>query len=211
MLDVGCGIGTDAINFARAGADVTVVDISKKSLELCKKRFEVFSLKAKFILGNAEDLENKEKFDLIWAFGVIHHTPNPQKMLKQLANLLNEQGEIRAMVYSKISYKLFFLMRETGIWDFSKLDQLISEYSEAQSSCPITYTYTLEEAADLFSCCGLKIVSMRKAHIFTWKINEYKEHKYVREDCWKNVSESELKKLESELGWHILVKASAST
>lgn len=48
------------------------------------------------------------------------------------------------MVYSKVSYKLFFLMRETGVWDFSKLDHLIARYSEAQSGCPVTYTFTFE-------------------------------------------------------------------
>jgi hypothetical protein len=37
------------------------------------------------------------------------------------------------MLYSKVSFKLFFLMKETGEWDFSKMDQLIARYSEAQT------------------------------------------------------------------------------
>jgi hypothetical protein len=40
---------------------------------------------------------------------------------------------LRMMVYSKISYKLFFLMRETGHWDFSKVDSILSTFSEAQT------------------------------------------------------------------------------
>src|SRR6266576_1892712 len=46
VLEIGCGIGTDSINFARAGADVTVVDLSDESLQLCETRFDVFGLKA---------------------------------------------------------------------------------------------------------------------------------------------------------------------
>src|SRR5258707_12064858 len=80
VLEIGCGIGTDSINFARAGADLTVVDISQASLDLCRQRFDVFGLKARFYVANAEELSTVvpvEDYDLIYSFGVIHHTPNP--------------------------------------------------------------------------------------------------------------------------------------
>src|SRR5260370_9103787 len=38
VLEIGCGIGTDTINFARAGAQVTTVDLSDKSMELARRR-----------------------------------------------------------------------------------------------------------------------------------------------------------------------------
>ena len=82
VLELGCGIGTDSINFVRAGADLTIVELSKKSLDITKKRFKVYGLKAKFYLGNIERLSEflpKEKYDLIYSFGVIHHTPHPEK------------------------------------------------------------------------------------------------------------------------------------
>ncbi len=209
VLEIGCGIGTEAINFARNGANLTIIELSEKSLDLAKKRFETFGLKANFILGNAEDidkiLEKDIQFDLIWSFGVIHHSPHPEKILEKCKNFLKDGGELRIMVYSKISYKLFYLMKETEIWDFSKTNDLISYYSEAQTGCPITYSYTFEEARKLFK--DFKILEMKKTHIFPWNIQKYIEYKYEKETCFKNVPETFFQDLESELGWHMLIKA----
>lgn len=209
VLEIGCGLGTEATNFARHGADLTIVELSKESLDLAKQRFAVYGLKANFILGNAEDLDillkSEEKFDLVWSFGVIHHSPHPEKILAKCKNLLKDDGEIRMMVYSKISYKLFHLMKETGIWDFSSLDDLISSYSEAQTGCPITYSYTIEGAKKLFS--EFTILDIRKTHIFPWNVQKYVIYQYETEDCFKNISDDFFEELESELGWHMLIKA----
>jgi len=209
VLEVGCGLGTESTNFARAGAIVTAVDLSEKSLELAKKRFEVFGLQGSFYHGNAEELTKilpeGSQFDLIWSFGVIHHTPHPEKVVEQFHKLLAPDGEVRLMVYSKVSYKLFFLMRETGDWDFSKIDQLISTYSEAQTGCPVTYSYTFNECEELLK--GFKVTHLSKEHIFCWDIDEYRQYRYVKEPCWKNVPEDQFRKLEKELGWHTLIIA----
>src|SRR6202140_5537973 len=58
VLEIGCGIGTDTMNFARNGAQVTAVDLSEKSLEMAHKRAEVFGLSnsIRFFNGSGEDL-----------------------------------------------------------------------------------------------------------------------------------------------------------
>jgi len=210
VLEVGCGLGTESINFARNGATLTCVDLSEKSLELAKKRFEVYGLQASFYNANAEQLSSVlpegSQFDLIWSFGVIHHTPHPESCVEEFKKLLAPGGEIRIMVYSKISYKLFFLMRETGDWNFGHMDKLVARYSEAQTGCPVTFTYTFEEIKD-----GLlkdwDVLSLKKSHIFSYNIEEYRKYNYVKEDCWKNVDDKMMEELETELGWHTCVVA----
>ena len=86
VLEIGCGIGTDSINFVRNGAKLTIVEFSEKSLDVCKTRFKVFGLDAEFYLGDVEKLDevlSPCKYDLIYSFGVIHHTPNPSKAFEQ--------------------------------------------------------------------------------------------------------------------------------
>ncbi len=69
----------------------------------------------------------------------------------------------------------------------------------------ITYSYTLEGARRLFS--DFDITELRKAHIFSWDIPAYKNYHYEKETCFKNIHDDFFKELESELGWHILIKA----
>lgn len=210
ILELGCGIGTDSINFAKHGSNITVIDMSEKSLEICKKRFDVFHLNARFIHGNIEEcntlLEGGEKFDLIYSFGVIHHTLHPEKVLSSIQTLCHDQTEIKIMLYSKFSYKVFNLLHEQK-WDMSLISDTIRLNSEAQFGCPVTYTYSINEARQLFEDNGFKIQKIWKDHIFRFKFPEYSNNIYIVDDVFSNMSEIDFKEMCSELGWHILINA----
>jgi 2-polyprenyl-3-methyl-5-hydroxy-6-metoxy-1,4-benzoquinol methylase len=76
VLEIGCGIGTDTIRFARAGASVTAVDVSEKSLEIARRRAQVCELKdhIRFYQGNAEKLG---EFVPVEAYDLIYSVPHP--------------------------------------------------------------------------------------------------------------------------------------
>lgn len=212
VLELGCGMGTDAIQFAKAGALVTCIDLTQNGLELCKKNFALHGLPGTFFQGNIEELESllpqeaRNSFDLIYSFGVIHHTPNPKKVFDAIPLFLKEGGELRCMLYSKFSYKLFWLMKEYESWNFSTADSLVQTYSEAQSGCPVTYTFTGEEVAALLPA-SLEVSKIWKDHIFIWKIDPYKQGIFEAEDTFKNLDPEYFRKLKQELGWHTLVVA----
>ena len=86
-----------------------------------------------------------------------------------------------------------------------RLDELIARNSEAQTGCPVTYTYLANEVRMLLK--GFDVLEIRKAHIFTWDIDAYKRYEYVKDEAWAAVSDTQLAELEQELGWHTLVRA----
>jgi 2-polyprenyl-3-methyl-5-hydroxy-6-metoxy-1,4-benzoquinol methylase len=208
VLEIGGGIGTDSINFARNGAKLTIVEFSEKSLEICKKRFEVFGLKAEFYLGDVEKLEEilppMQRFDLIYSFGVIHHTPNPNLAFEQIRKYMDVNTELRVMLYSKISYKLFWVMMENDVKHMSNMEDLIRKNAEAQYDCPVAYTYTFKEIGDMLNKCDINVEKIWKDHIFSYSIPEYKDNKYVKDKYWKDVDPKLFKQFEDELGWHTM-------
>lgn len=151
------------------------------------------------------DIIPVEPYDLIYSFGVIHHSPHPERIVEHLRSYLADDGEFRLMVYARVSYKLFWVMKEEGVWDMSRVDELIARNSEAQSGCPITYTYSNDSVRELLS--GFRVLDVRKAHIFTWDVNAYKRYEYVKAPEWANVSAADLALFEREIGWHLLVRA----
>lgn len=195
VLELGCGIGTDSINFARAGAKLTVMELSEKSLEITKKRFEAYGLEANFVLGSGEELSSyfpNKQFDLIYSFGVIHHTPNPSAVIQEIKKVIKPGGELRMMLYSKVSTKNFMIL-------------LGLAQPEAQTGCPIAFTYTKSDILNLLS--SFEVIDCHKDHIFPYKIAEYKQYLYVKKFPW-NIMPSRLYHwIEQTLGWHYLVIA----
>lgn len=196
VLEVGCGIGTDAVNFARAGAIYTGVDLSSESVKLAKQRFDVFGLQGEIFEANAEELssvfDHHEKFDLIYSFGVIHHAPRPDRVVANFPNLLAEGGEIRAMLYAKNSWKNILI--EAG-WD----------QPEAQDNCPQAMTYTKQEARELFK--DFDTVHVEQDFIFPWNIEHYVKYEYVKQPWFESMPPELFKILERALGWHLLITA----
>lgn len=212
VLEIGCGIGTDSINFARSGADLTCVELSDKSLEICKKRFDVFGLKAKFFSGNSEVLSEflpQEKFDLIYSFGVIHHTTNPENVFSEIKKYMHENTECRIMLYSRYSWKTFDFFLKHGYKFNFNIKKTIQYFAEAQLDCPVAYTYTNKELKELLK--DFEIVSIKKEHIFPYKIKEYKEYKYKKTILFRFMPKSVFRFFEKILGWHYLIAFKTKT
>ncbi len=212
VLEIGCGIGTDSINFARHGADLAVIDVSAESLALCRKRFQDYGLSARFYQGNAEHLSEIvpiEQYDLVYSFGVIHHMPDPRKVVGEIVRYMGPGTELRLMVYSKWCWKTAWIVLRQGRGRFWKAAQLIAEHSEAQTGCPVTYTYSARDIRrDLLR--GFAIRSITKDHIFPYVIDKYINHQYERVWYFRLLPSRLFRALERLLGWHMLIVAQAT-
>ena len=210
VLEIGCGIGTDSINFHRNGARLTVIELSQNSLDICQRRFRSLNLPTPTAYSaNAEDMDDflpeNVKYDLIYSFGVIHHTESPEKIIAAAKKRLKKDGELRIMLYSKYSFKLFDFMHNENVWDFSRAEEIIQHYAEAQLQCPQALTYTFGDIKKLLK--NFDIVEMKKDHIFKYSIPEYIKGEYVVANAFKNMKDSDFQEMCEEGGWHTLVKA----
>ena len=208
VLEIGCGIGTDSINFAKAGADLTVVDLSEESLELCRTRFKVYGQKANFYLGDAEHLSGfvpVEKYDLIYSFGVIHHTPHPERVFEELKAYCKPETELRVMLYSKWSWKVLWIILVYGKGALWRSDELVAKYSEAQTGSPVTFYYSARGVRDVMR--DYDVTRIWKDHIFPYKIDKYVKYEYEWVWYFRWLPTAWFSWLEHRLGWHTLITA----
>lgn len=211
VLEIGCGIGTDTINFARHGAQVTAVELSEESLEVAKRRSEVYGLQdIKFYLGDAEELEKflpLEPYDLVYSFGVIHHTPNPEAVVEQIRRYVSPQGTVKIMVYNRYSWKVLRILLTYGLGQFWKLEELVAQHSEAQTGCPVTYTFRKQEARSLLESCGFRVTEMWVDHIFPYRVQDYVQYRYVKAWPFRLIPSRLFRWLERHIGAHLYITA----
>ena len=104
LLEIGCGLGTDSLQFARGGALVTGVDLTEQSIELARRRFEMYGVPGTFQVADAEQLPFPDaSFDVVYSFGVLHHTPDTPRAVREVARVLKPGGEIVIMLYHRHS------------------------------------------------------------------------------------------------------------
>lgn len=192
VLEIGCGIGTDAFMLASSCKEYIGIDLTENAIELAKKRFELYNLKGNFYSLNAEDLSFFEdnSIDMVYSFGVIHHTENPEKIVKEVNRILKPNGVFKLMLYAKNSWKKIMI------------DANLDQY-EAQSNTPIAHTYTNKEVCELL--CDFNNINIEQTHIFPYKIPEYKRCEFIKEPWFEQMPENVFDTLKKQLGWHLCI------
>lgn len=102
VLEIGCGMGLQTEHLARRGAQVTAVDLTLPAVAATTARLKLRGLDGTVERADAESLPfNDESFDLVWSWGVIHHSPNTARIVREVARVLCMDGEARLMVYNR--------------------------------------------------------------------------------------------------------------
>jgi SAM-dependent methyltransferase len=214
VLEIGCGIGTATIGFLRAGAEVTAVDLSAESLELARQRADVYGFagRVKFFEADAERLSDfvpPEPYDLVYSFGVLHHTPHPERAIDQLRAFVRPGSTVKLMMYYTFSWKVFWAVLRYGQGRFWDWRRIIATYSEAQTGCPVTYTYTKRELTRMLEARGFRVTDVFVDHIFPYRIPDYVEYRYRKVWYFRWMPAPLFRRLERRFGWHLCITAVA--
>jgi ubiquinone/menaquinone biosynthesis C-methylase UbiE len=153
VLEIGIGMGADHIEWAKSHpGTLTGVDLTPKAIEHTKKRLSVYGLSSEIKVGDAEKLPfNDNSFDIVYSWGVLHHSPNTPQAIKEVHRILRPGGIARIMIYHTYSLTGYMLWLRYGLLTghpFRSLKEIYANYLES----PGTKAYSCKEAAEMTSC-----------------------------------------------------------
>jgi ubiquinone/menaquinone biosynthesis C-methylase UbiE len=204
LLEIGCGMGTDLLQFARGGARCTGVDLTPRSVEISSLHFGLYGMRADFALADGERLPfDDESFDVVYSNGVLHHTPDTVRAVKEIHRVLRRGGIAKVMLYHRRSlYYWSDIILYRGVLRGHFLrghspEEIMSrhvEYSEHEAR-PLVKVYSRRQARALF-----KPFAEVKTEV---------EQMVRKELRFLNplVSEKLFRRLRQRVGWNVIITA----
>lgn len=151
VLEVGVGLGADHQRFATSGAELFGIDLTPRAIEMCRLRLDSYNLESSLSVGDAENLSfADDSFDLVWSWGVIHHSPDTPAAIREIYRVLKPGGVAKIMIYhtwSVVGLMLWFRYGLLRCRPWLKLSEIYSRYLES----PGTKAYSQVEARELFA------------------------------------------------------------
>ena len=153
VLEVGCGTGVDLSKFARRGARAFAIDLTPTGASLARARALYLGCSASTTVGDAENLPfHDSTFDLVYSWGVIHHTPDTARAASEIVRVLRPGGDLIVMIYHRRSIVALQAWLRYGLLrgsPFRPIAEIVASHLES----PGTKAFTIAEARALFSGC----------------------------------------------------------
>jgi len=148
VLEIGVGMGADYLEWLKAGAKATGVDLSSSSVQRACRRCELAGYHPDLQVADAEHLPFPDNtFDVVYSYGVMHHSPDTEQCVREAWRVLKPGGEARLMIYHHPSLTGLMLWLRFGLWRGHSLRRTVYQRLES----PGTKTYTLQEARGLMA------------------------------------------------------------
>lgn len=151
VLEIGCGMGLHSEMLARTGARLTSIDLSPTSVEATRTRMGLKGLDADVREMDAERLDFEPgSFDLVWSWGVIHHSSRTGRIVRGIERVLDAGGEARLMVYNlggMPAYAAWLTRYLAGFWRGRALDEVLWNSTDGYSA----RFYTADAFRDLLA------------------------------------------------------------
>jgi SAM-dependent methyltransferase len=151
ILEVGVGMGADHLEWAKAGPRrLFGIDLTSRALRHTDARLRAYGLKASLLRGDAEKLPYADaSFDLVYSWGVLHHTPDTPAAIREVHRVLRAGGTARVMIYHRASVVGYLLWLRHGLLSGRPgrgLDDVYANHLES----PGTKAYSVEQARRMF-------------------------------------------------------------
>jgi SAM-dependent methyltransferase len=195
VLEIGCGVATDGVRFAQAGADYVGIDLTDSAIELARQRFALFDLSGQFKTANAAEASTYQdlgQFDLVYSWGVIHHWPDLDVLLQRIHDCLKPNGTFIFLVYAKNS------------WKHAMVEADLAQY-EAQDNCPCVNAYYEQEVRD-FLHGRFEVIDLQQRGTFMYNLEKYKQGILELEPWFAAMPESVRTAVDRQLGGHYIGK-----
>jgi ubiquinone/menaquinone biosynthesis C-methylase UbiE len=158
VLEVGVGAGTDFLQWVRAGALAHGIDLTEEAITHVHHRLELYNLAAQNIrVGDAENIPHPSNaFDLVYSWGVIHHSPNTFRALQELIRVAKPGGTIKVMIYNRRSLFAVYQYLKSGLLKgkpFMSFTEILHNHQES----PGTQAFTFKEAREFIDQCPVKL------------------------------------------------------
>lgn len=153
LLEVGCGMGFDSLEFLKRGVRVTAIDLTPTAVALARSLFAMAGVAAEEVrVDNTLELSFEDStFDAVWADGVLHATGDTPRAIREVHRVLVPGGRaIISHFYRRPSW--MYLLREYGG----------ANIENADADPPVNEFYTEQEVDAMFE--GFEIVSRFVEH-----------------------------------------------
>ncbi len=158
VLEVGIGAGSDFLQWVRAGAHVYGIDLTQEAIDNVKNRLRLYNLQAKVQVADAESLPYQDNsFDLVYSWGVIHHSPDTKQCLREIVRVCKPGGTIKIMIYNRRSLFAFYRYVMCALLKGKPLRSIKRVLFYDQES-PGTKAYTFKEARELLTGLPVRVL-----------------------------------------------------
>ena len=203
LLEVGCGMGTDLLQFARGGAICTGVDLTPRSIEISRHRFKLYDMPGMFLVADGERLPfSDDSFDVVYSNGVLHHTPDTAAAVEEIHRVLQPGGIAKVMLYYRHSLNYWGeIMLHRGLLRRQLLrgdspEQIMGRFVEVgEETDPLVKVYSRSQARQLFKA---------------FRTIDFEVDQMIRAEFYllgRLIPQSIFNALRNRFGWNLIITA----